>query len=194
MSGTRLLTIVLEQVRRGGRVMPLRRHGIHIVRVQGRLVKQGSVELVALATGIRKEGEIVIVEVGRQVSCLRLVVERQRSAVVVENSGVGQIGLAEGVVLLLMGRRKKRRRLLRAQETRVVEGLVGLLCRLIERETKTNGWIVMLIGRRRRGVRVVYMRLLVTSRKRPAPMSLSLLIHDGSEFRSKTKPRRKETT
>lgn len=69
--------------------MPLRRHGIHIVGVQSRLVKQRSVELVTLATGTREEREIVVVEVGRQVSCLRLVVEGQRGVTGVENSGVG---------------------------------------------------------------------------------------------------------
>ena len=89
---------------------------------------------------------------------------------------------------------------MRAQEARVTEGIVGLVGGLVECKTKADGWIVMLIGRRRRGVRVVYMRLLMASRKRPAA-SLSLLIHDVAEFRSKdnpnaskTKPRRKETT
>jgi hypothetical protein len=41
-------------------------------------------------------------------------------------------------------------------------------------------------------VRVVYMRLLMASRKRPAPVSLSLLIHDVSEFRSKTQAKRSQ--
>jgi hypothetical protein len=70
VSGTRLLNIVLKYVRRGRRVMPLR-HGIHVVRVERRLVKQRSVILIAGSTGVWEERKVVIVEIRRQVSWLR---------------------------------------------------------------------------------------------------------------------------
>lgn len=51
-------------------MMPLR-HGIHVVGVERRLVKQRSVVLIAGSTGVWEERKVVIVEVGRQVSWLR---------------------------------------------------------------------------------------------------------------------------
>ena len=145
---TRLLTVRLEEVRRGRGVVTLR--GRHIVHVAW--VEQGGVELVALTTGSREKRKVVV-EVRRQVCGLRLVVEGQRSVgagwllakrggvIGVENGGVGEVGLSKRRLLLLL-RRRERWRLLRAQETRVAEGVIGWLNRLFQSEAKADGCVV----------------------------------------------------
>lgn len=62
---------------------------------------------------------------------------------------------------------------------------------LVESETETYGWIVMLVGCGRGRERMVYMMLLVlvlvlalmAGRRRPA--ALNMLIHGDAEFRSR---------
>lgn len=153
MGRTGLLTVRLEEVRRGRGVVALRgRHVVHVARVERGLVKQGGVELVALTTGIREKRKVVV-EVRRQVCGLRLVVEGQRSVgagwllakrggvIGVENRGVGEVGPRKRSLLLLR-RRRERWRLLRAQETRVVEGIIGWLSGLFQSEAKTDRCVV----------------------------------------------------
>lgn len=112
----RLVTIGLEKMGRGRRLVCLRgRHVVDVARVQGRLVEQGGVELVASAARRREKREIAVVKVRRQVRRLRRGVERQRGVgagwrrrlakriVRVEDGGVGEAAVSrKGLLLLLL--------------------------------------------------------------------------------------------
>lgn len=121
MRGARLLRagVGLEKVRRRWGVVRLRRgHAVDVVGVERRLLEEGHVELVLLATRGRKEGEVAVVrpqEVGLGLSVERQVgVWRGANAggglgevdVGVEDGRVGgvvRLGVGLGLLLLLLG-------------------------------------------------------------------------------------------
>lgn len=136
-----VMAVWLKQVGRRWRVWGLGRgHSIEVVGTERRLLEEGSVEVIALATRGREQGEVAVVDVGRQVGCgglgLRLRVEGEDSGVGtgarlllaeggagVEEGRVGDVGLRE--CLRLLTRSEKVGRAAEGVEARIRDARVG---------------------------------------------------------------------
>lgn len=101
-----LRSIGLKEVRRGSRRMrPRRRHAIDIVGVQRRLLEERCVILISLTRW--EEGEVAVVEIGRQIVGLRLGIEvsaRCRELLVEVGARVEEVVGVRDVLLAEQGR------------------------------------------------------------------------------------------